>query len=103
MVALNSKAVGVTFLDRLAISVTSRLLLVSYLFAPAATIETEVLTGHYVENTGNTTLTYLEIFKSGRYRLNYHVTELADLQPIYWVYRCLPRRFSEPMARLNTT
>lgn len=25
------------------------------------------LTGHYVENTGNTTLRFLEVFKSGTY------------------------------------
>lgn len=38
-----------------------------------------ILTGHYVENTGNTTLTYLEIFKSGEWHFKDHAVQLADL------------------------
>ena len=39
--------------------------------------------GHYIENTGDTTLTFLELFKSGTLHPRYHDSIILRLIPVF--------------------
>lgn len=55
--------------------------------------------GHYVENTGNTTLKFLEIFKS-RKSLLVHIGRISILRDEHF-HRPMPRHFFDSMASID--